>query len=335
MPITINGISVILADGVRETTTTAGAGTYSLDGAAIVSGVTYRTFVEGVGSGNVTCYTVRAGSQYEIGIGTVTSAPPTLSRSVILKSSNANNPVVWGAGTKDIMIGAPAELFHSLQTAVDAGPYVNRVVSTLRTTTGTFTRDADCLYAFVRIVAGGGAGGGTALTGGTEHAEGGGGGGAEYAEGWFTAAQIGTSQTVTIGAGGTGVTGANGNNGGTTSFGALMTALGGAGGDVGAATAASNQAEGGLGGSGGSGGILRIRGDRGGMGAVRNGAWQGQGYGGASHLSGSASSASGLVTVGQLYGGGGVGDSNSVSSAAGPGGTGALGVFIAIEFCKV
>ena len=32
MPVTVNGISAILADGVWETTQTTGAGTYSLDG---------------------------------------------------------------------------------------------------------------------------------------------------------------------------------------------------------------------------------------------------------------------------------------------------------------
>ena len=335
MPVSINGIPVILADGVRETTQTTGAGTYSLNGPATVSGVTYRTFVAGVGSGNVTAYTVRSGGQFEIGIGTVTSgAPATLTRSTILKSSNGNNAVSWGAGTKDIICGAPADLFHSLQVAIDTAAYANRFKTTVLTSSGTFTRDGDCLFAQVRIVGGGGAGGGAQATN-AEHSEGGGGGGSEYAEGWFTAAQIGTSQSVTIGAGGTAVSGGTGNNGGTTSFGSLMTALGGTGGAAGPPTTTSNQTEGGLGGSGGSGGTFRIRGDRGGMGAVRGGAWQGQGTGGASHLSGAANSASGAVTTGQLYGGGGEGASNATSQANGPGGAGAAGVCIVIEFCRV
>ena len=66
MPITVNGISAILADGIRETTQTTGTGTYSLDGASTVEGITYRTFVAGVGSGNSTVYTCRTGSQFEM-----------------------------------------------------------------------------------------------------------------------------------------------------------------------------------------------------------------------------------------------------------------------------
>lgn len=340
MPVNINGIPCTLAGGVRETTQTTSTGTYSLDGPATVSGITYRTFVAGVGSGAVTCYTARSGSQFETGIGTVTSgAPATLTRSSILESSNGNGHVIWGAGVKDIMIDAPAALFHSLQEQATAGTFVNRVVSTVRTTTGTFTRDADCMFGFVRIVGGGGAGGGAQATTSIQHSEGGGGGGGEYAEGWFTAAQIGTSQTVTIGAGGTGVSGGTGNSGGTTSFGAVMTALGGAGGDAGPPTDSGNQTEGGLGGSGGAGGTFRIRGDRGGMGVVRQGptapAWQGQGLGGASHLSGAANTASGAVTTGQLYGGGGECASNAISQTNSPGGAGAAGICIVIEFCKV
>lgn len=335
MPVNVNGIPCTLAGGVRETTQTTGTGTYSLDGAATVSGITYRTFVAGVGSGTVTVYTARVGSQFETGVGTVASgAPATITRSSILESSNGNNAVSWGAGVKDIMIDAPAALFHSLQASVDAGTFVNRVVSTVRTTTGTFTRDADCMFARVQIVAGGGAGGGTAITGPVSHAEGGGGGGGEYAEGWFTAAQIGTSQLVTIGAGGTGVSGANGNTGGTTSFGSLMTAIGGSGGVFGPSTPDNGQSDGGSGGTGGAGGSFRVRGSRGGMGTVRAALWQGTGTGGGSVLGGGVSSSGEVPVTGGLYGGGGSGNSESQSQAAGPGGAGAAGICIVIEFCK-
>ena len=101
MPVNINGISVTLGDGIRETTGTPGAGTYSLDGAATVSGITYRTFVAVLGSDTVTLYTVRLGSQFEIGIGTVTAgAPPTLTRSSIVRSSNGNNARILGVWRK-------------------------------------------------------------------------------------------------------------------------------------------------------------------------------------------------------------------------------------------
>ena len=72
-----------VADRVRETTTTTGTGTLNLDGA--VSG--FRTFVSGIGDGNVTYYAIvhRTSAEFEIGIGTVTDASTdTLQNSLYL-----------------------------------------------------------------------------------------------------------------------------------------------------------------------------------------------------------------------------------------------------------
>ena len=100
---------LVNADRVKETTTTTGTGTYSLDGA--VAG--FRTFVAGVGNGNQCHYVCTDNTQWEIGIGTVAAGTPdTLARTVILASSNAGAAVNWGAGSKDIfcaMVAAPGE----------------------------------------------------------------------------------------------------------------------------------------------------------------------------------------------------------------------------------
>src|SRR5690606_38661179 len=110
-----------LADGVRETTQTTGTGTYSLDGAATVDGITYRTFAAGIGNGVRTVYEVRMGDEFETGIGTVTAgSPSTLSRDTILESSNSNNAVNWGAGIKDVVIAPVAAMFDALQSAIDS-----------------------------------------------------------------------------------------------------------------------------------------------------------------------------------------------------------------------
>ena len=96
-----------VADRVRETTTTTGTGTLDLDGA--VSG--FRTFVSGIGDGNVTYYAIvhRTAAEFEIGIGTVTDASTdTLSRTTILSSSNSNSAVSFSAGTKDVFCTQPA-----------------------------------------------------------------------------------------------------------------------------------------------------------------------------------------------------------------------------------
>ena len=336
MPVTVSGISAILADGVRETTQTTGAGTYSLDGAAVVEGITYRTFVAGVGSGNSTVYTVRSGSQFEIGIGTVTSgAPATLTRSVILKSSNSNNAVSWGVGVKDVIIDCPSDVLHSLQAQLDNA--LTRIKTTVFTASGTFTTDADCLFAHARGVSGGGAGGGAAATSVGEVSEGGGGGGGEYAEGFFTAAQLGASKVVTIGAGGTGVSASTGNSGGTTSLGSLITMLGGGGGARQGPSSADFTFPGGGGGTGGSGGFFRIPGSNGGPPSARAGRRECMCHGGPSHLSGSRThdGDAGAGKIGLSYGGGGSGASNGGAGfPAAAGGAGAAGILIIVEYCK-
>ena len=95
----------------------------------------------------------------------------------------------------------------------------------------------------IQAWAGGGSGG---CATGTNSAAAGGGGGA-YNERWMTLSQLGATETVTVGAGGTAVTGStSGNTGGTTTVGSLISAYGGAGGSL-----ASGTNGGGNGGSGG------------------------------------------------------------------------------------
>jgi hypothetical protein len=89
----------VLAGRVKQTTTTTGTGTLNLDGTSIG----FRTFVTGIGDGNVCHYCITDGTDYEIGVGTVTdSATDTLSRDTVLFSSNGGSKVSWGAGTKDV-----------------------------------------------------------------------------------------------------------------------------------------------------------------------------------------------------------------------------------------
>jgi hypothetical protein len=94
-------MALIAADRVKETSTTTGTGTYSLAGA--VTG--FRTFVAGVGSGNTCYYVATDGTNWEVGLGTVTDASPdTLARTRIIKSSNADAAVNWAAGTRDLFV---------------------------------------------------------------------------------------------------------------------------------------------------------------------------------------------------------------------------------------
>jgi hypothetical protein len=100
-------MALVLADRVKETSTTTGTGTFSLAGA--VSG--YESFVTGIGNGNTTYYAIVNSSlnEWEVGVGTVTdNTPDTLARTTILASSNSDSAVNFGAGTKDVFCTYPA-----------------------------------------------------------------------------------------------------------------------------------------------------------------------------------------------------------------------------------
>lgn len=112
MTVEIGGVSCTLADRVLETTQTTGTGAYALDG---VSTDGYQSFVAGVGNGNNCPYVAELGTSWEVGVGQVTSgAPNTLSRDVILASSNSGSAVAWSAGVKTIKLDAPAALLTQI-----------------------------------------------------------------------------------------------------------------------------------------------------------------------------------------------------------------------------
>jgi hypothetical protein len=94
-----------VADRVRDTTTTTGTGTITLSGTPPTG---YQSF-SAVGNGNTTYYTINAGAQWEVGIGTYSGAGPTLSRDTVLSSSNSGSLVNFSAGTKDVFVTYPAE----------------------------------------------------------------------------------------------------------------------------------------------------------------------------------------------------------------------------------
>jgi len=96
----------------------------------------------------------------------------------------------------------------------------------------TYTPSAGLVFAIMEAQGGGGAGGGANNANAAQGYTGCGGDSGCYSKSFATAATIGASQTVTIGAGGTpGAAGANpGGNGGQTSIGSLCIAPGGFGG---------------------------------------------------------------------------------------------------------
>jgi hypothetical protein len=97
-------MALVVKDRVQETTTTTGTGTITLAGA--VTG--FQSFSV-IGNANTTYYTIAAGSQWEVGIGTYTASGTTLSRDTVLESSNAGSLVDFSAGTKSVFVTYPAE----------------------------------------------------------------------------------------------------------------------------------------------------------------------------------------------------------------------------------
>lgn len=200
--------------------------------------------------------------------------------------------------------------------------------------TGTYTPTTGMLFCFVEIVGGGGAGGGALATNGSTFSVGGGGAGGAYSASMFSAATIGVSQSVTIGAGGTlGAAGADGNAGGDSSFGALLTAPGGngGGGNSSGLTAA------GVGGQGhvATGGSINIRGQRGNYGfasvassliILGSGGNSIFGFSGQNSVFGTGSAITFTATG---YGSGGGGGGNSTSQSATTGAVGMPGI------CKI
>lgn len=202
---------------------------------------------------------------------------------------------------------------------------ITQVKRVVITATGTYTPSTGLVYADVEVVGGGGSGARSTNAGN------GGGGAGGYAKKRFTAAEIGASQSVTIGnGGGARTSNGNGNTGGTTSFGALMSASGGGGGQQGSGT--SGYAEGGKGG-GGSGGDINMRGGA----AVSS--WYTTGtesigtQGGNSVFGGGASAASGEAGIaGQANSGGGGSGGGGVNQNSGAGGS---GICIITEYLNV
>lgn len=166
--------------------------------------------------------------------------------------------VDWPAALTPVQVASTAIVYHFRRIA---GRWAGQIVAAATamdvqsfTASGTWTKQAGARRVLAQLwgAGGGGGGGGGSLAGSDG---GGGGGGGAYNQRWFDAADLGATESVTIGAAGTAGVGAigagagtAGGAGGNTSFGAWVTAFGGGGGGGTPGTVE--------GGGGGGGGVL-------------------------------------------------------------------------------
>ena len=206
------------------------------------------------------------------------------------------------------------------------------------TSSGTYTKPAGLKAVVVELVGGEGAGGGTVATGAGQSSAGAGGGGGGYSKKFILAEDLASSETVTVGSGGSAVSGADGNAGGASSFGSHCTGNGGSGGST-ITSVSGRRAQGGANGGSSTGGDINIRG------GASEGTWKltatnaDMSFGSAGGTAGgfgggngrgvpvpSTSFASGQN--GTSYGGAGSGASSGENNAAQIGGSGFQGVVI-------
>jgi hypothetical protein len=125
-------MALVLADRVKDTTTTVGTGSVTLSGSPPAG---FQSFGAAIGNGNTTYYTINAGSEWEVGIGTYNSAGPVLNRDTVLSSSNSGSLVNFSAGSKDVFVTYPAE--RSVNGDAAGNVNINITGSAVTATTAT------------------------------------------------------------------------------------------------------------------------------------------------------------------------------------------------------
>ncbi|CAB4171664.1 hypothetical protein UFOVP1552_38 [uncultured Caudovirales phage] len=113
-------MAFVTADRVRDTSTTAGSGSFSVSGTAPTG---YRTFSAVLSVSDTFYYSIQHQTlnEWEVGLGTYSSAN-TFARTTIYSSSNAGSAVTFSAGTKDVFITMAAARSLQLDASGNVTP---------------------------------------------------------------------------------------------------------------------------------------------------------------------------------------------------------------------
>lgn len=117
---------MLLADRVKESTTTTGVGAITLLGAA----TQYKSFASAFGGSSVNniFYSIvgQTGSEWEVGLGTFNGSN-SITRNTVIASSNSNALVNFSAGVKDVFCDLSGALAQSMSSQVQSRQTSNQI----------------------------------------------------------------------------------------------------------------------------------------------------------------------------------------------------------------
>jgi hypothetical protein len=310
--VTVSGYAAQLLDDPDAATARGTLGATTVGDALFIaaSQATARTAL-GLGTAATQASTAFAAS------GAVTGSALTMATARLLGRTTASTGAV-----EEITVGAGLALNAG---ALAATTGIDRQVFNA---SATWTKPAGFpSTALVLLEAWGGGGSGRRDSGGITNASGGGGGG--YAYRWLTLADLGPTETITIGAGGAARSGSNqsGAAGGNTTIGSLIDAFGGGGGGLAAAFGGG----GGMAGAGTTGAVGSVHSTvyGGGSGGYDNSgtpvAAAPSGWGGGGGGGGASGAAGGISRFGGAGGAAGATATGVAGTQPGGGGGGATG----------
>ena len=284
---------------------------------------------------------------FRVGIKNVSGA-----NNVIVHRSGSNTidgeaSITLSATNQAVMLACNGTTWYRTSTYTPSNSGASVAVFT---SSGTWTKPANLLYAIIEVQGGGGGGGGTANPGSDEAGAGSGGGSGGYARKVLLASALGSTETVTVGAAAAGGSSSDGTDGNASTFavasGTDVVGNGGTGGKSRASGIASVATLQGVGGGSATGGDINITGSGSGpaicMGNNAFGTSSAQALafgsaGGSGFFGGGGGSAGATETTAQnggdgVSGGGGGGAASGDTGAAATGGAGGAGLVVVTQY---
>lgn len=141
----------ITADRIKQTSTSTGTGSIVLTGS--LTG--FRNFSSVLAVNDTFWYAIASapGSEWEVGLGTYTSAD-TFTRTTVLSSSNAGAVVTFSAGSKEVFITAAAGKFLQSNAAGSYGSFTADTITANNTVIATLFESKQTISANYTITSG-------------------------------------------------------------------------------------------------------------------------------------------------------------------------------------